>query len=263
MLFETGIVYSPSDTAATGQHQLPAAPYGEITSPWGAKTGQDYWSATGSLPTSSNDKALKNLLLRIAAPGHPVFRIHDHEASVLTTAGTATQVSPPASNALLVGGSSSVTTGDIYYGNIILKQQTLSTFIYHRDLEADLLDSALLPPLTEMPLQLKLRYLDLAYTSINEHQSKGFLEAHPHLIDLLYAAVQPLRNAFPGSHFTLRVDGVPNPGLEENPEALLVAIWTKEDPPKALGRLFSFYKDWWLECHSAARGQLYFDVGFE
>jgi hypothetical protein len=124
-------------------------------------------------------------------------------------------------------------------------------------------NTSLRPRLTDMPLSMQIKYLEVAYAFAGRPETKSFIETHQHIVRLLYAAVPPLRKAFPGSRFTLRVDGVPNPGIEQSPEALLVTIWTKVDPAEALACLHGFYTSWWLECQSFARGQLCFDVGFE
>jgi hypothetical protein len=92
---------------------------------------------------------------------------------------------------------------------------------------------------------------------------QAFLQAHPEIVRLLYAAVRPLRSAFPGAHFGIGIDGVPNPGEDGSPEALLVTIWTQVDPQEAMDSLHRFYTSWWLDCQAAARGLLCFDVGFE
>jgi len=123
-------------------------------------------------------------------------------------------------------------------------------------------NSTLRPRVTDIPLSLQINYLQVAYAAAGKPETRAFIEAHPHLVSLLYAAIQPLRTAFPGSRFTVRIDGVPNPGMEESPEALLVTIWTKADPVDALACLHNFNRSWWLECQSVARGQLCFDVGF-
>lgn len=119
-----------------------------------------------------------------------------------------------------------------------------------------------MPPLTETPLQLKLKDLDAAYTCIDEHKAKVYLEAHPQLVGMLAGAIRPLRRAFPGSRFMVGIDGVPSPGLEESPEALRVTIWTSSDPHDAWERQQRFYEDWWIQHYADSDGRLSFDVAF-
>ena len=102
-----------------------------------------------------------------------------------------------------------------------------------------------------------------AYTVTDEHMTATFLATHPELIDLLNGALEPLRRAFPQSHFTVRVDEGSSPPTEGRQEILLVIIWTKEEPMEVLDCLNSFYDDWWIAHYAAAGGRLRFDVGFE
>jgi len=262
--FETDVVSPPSDVGVMDQHVRVDGLYPQISSAWGVEARGDCWGATRAWSPNSNHNLLNNLLLEIAASEQPPRQIRTHAATAMITKTVDLQVISSVSEMSRIRGSSSVTTDDIYYATTRSQGQDLPTFTDNMELRTDLYDSAQLPPLTDLPLELQLRYLEVAYAfTDNPLQSSGFLEAHPRIVDLLYAAVQPLRRTFPESRFTVRIDGVPNPGIEESPEALLVTIWTKKDPIEAWTLLHGFYDDWWVECCPFADGKLLFDVGFE
>ena len=91
------------------------------------------------------------------------------------------------------------------------------------------------------------------YLFTDDREVSTFLKRRPHLMDLLFEALVPIRRSFPAyeqRHLKIHVDP------ESGQRSLFVLIVTSEQTAAALARLENLDQDWWLEALPRAKGEM-------
>ena len=111
-----------------------------------------------------------------------------------------------------------------------------------------------------VPPNFSIQALERQYVFKDRDEVIGFLEGHPFLVALLVEAYSKIERYFP-EYPQVFLEVLTDPEVPDDIQ-LVASIKTALSPDKALERLDSFDREWWLQSMDRAKGELCVHVEF-